>query len=69
MNRFALVNIVTKRAKQIENGAEPRVLYRLGGNVVPIAVREVEHGQIRHDYHGSAEDRLASSGSRTRSEP
>jgi DNA-directed RNA polymerase subunit omega len=47
-NRFALVLLVTKRAKQILRGSEP-VVSRRENKFVVTALREVAEGLVRYD--------------------
>lgn len=47
-NRFALVLLVTKRAKQILKGSEP-VVARKENKFIVTALREVADGLVRYD--------------------
>ena len=47
-NRFALVLLVTKRAKQILKGSEPTVS-RKENKFIVTALREVAEGNVRYD--------------------
>jgi len=47
-NRFALVLLVSKRAKQILRGSEP-VVHRKDNKFVVTALREVADGLVRYD--------------------
>jgi DNA-directed RNA polymerase subunit omega len=52
-NRFALVLLVAKRAKQILKGSEP-VVARKENKFVVTALREVADGLVRYDVSESA---------------
>ena len=54
-NRFALVHLVTKRAKQLLKGSQP-VITRVRNKFVVTALREVAHGLVTFD---KAEDNKA----------
>jgi DNA-directed RNA polymerase subunit omega len=61
-NRFALVLLVARRAKQLLKGAEMTVPTRQNKYVV-CALREVAMGNVRFDYDtefGSPEDQIQS---------
>lgn len=51
-NRFALVLLVAKRAKQILKGSEP-VVSRKENKFVVTALREVADGHVRYDVDTS----------------
>ncbi|MBY0313987.1 MAG: DNA-directed RNA polymerase subunit omega [Bdellovibrionales bacterium] len=51
-NRFALVLLVSKRAKQILKGSEP-VVSRKENKYVVTALREVAEGLVRYDVDPS----------------
>ncbi len=51
-NRFALVLLVSKRAKQILKGSEP-VVSRKENKFVVTALREVAEGLVRYDVDTS----------------
>ena len=52
-NRFALVLLVSKRAKQILRGSEP-VVHRKDNKFVVTALREVADGLVRYDVDTNA---------------
>jgi DNA-directed RNA polymerase subunit omega len=59
-NRFALVLLVAKRAKQLLKGAEMTVATRGNKNIVA-ALREVAAGNVNFDYaldRGTPEDQI-----------
>ena len=46
-NRFALVQLASKRAKQLLHGSRPSVLDNRGNKSVVMALREIAAGQVR----------------------
>lgn len=46
-NRFALVQLASKRAKQLLHGSKPSVLDPRGNKSVVMALREIAAGQVR----------------------
>ncbi|MBN8548168.1 MAG: DNA-directed RNA polymerase subunit omega [Deltaproteobacteria bacterium] len=46
-NRFALVQLASKRAKQLLHGSKPSVLDARGNKSVVMALREIAAGQVR----------------------
>lgn len=46
-NRFALVQLASKRAKQLLHGSKPSVLDGRGNKSVVMALREIAAGQVR----------------------
>ncbi len=46
-NRFALVQLASKRAKQLLHGSKPSVLDSRGNKSVVMALREIAAGQVR----------------------
>lgn len=47
-NRFALVHLVSKRAKQLLKGSQP-VITKVRNKFVVTALREVAHGLVQFD--------------------
>lgn len=47
-NRFALVHLVSKRAKQLLKGSQP-VITKVKNKFVVTALREVAHGLVQFD--------------------
>ena len=58
-NRFALVLLVSKRAKQILKGSEP-VVSRKNNKFVVTALREVADGRVKFDIINSMADDIES---------
>ena len=59
-NRFALVLLVAKRAKQVMKGAELTVATK-GNKVIVSALREVAQGNVIFEHnpaHGTPEDQI-----------
>ena len=52
-NRFALVHLVTKRAKQLLKGSQP-VITKVRNKFVVTALREVAHGLVVFDNEENA---------------
>lgn len=52
-NRFALVHLVAKRAKQLLKGSQP-VITKVKNKYVVTALREVAHGLVQ--FENSAQD-------------
>lgn len=48
-NRFALVQLVAKRAKQLLKGASPTQASKVGNKYIVNALREVAGGTVRFD--------------------
>lgn len=58
-NRFALVLLVAKRAKQILRGSEP-VVSSKNNKFVVTALREVAGGRVRYDIDSDMRDEIES---------
>ena len=55
-NRFALVHLVSKRAKQLLKGSQP-VITKVKNKFVVTALREVASGLVQFDTGGADPDR------------
>lgn len=54
-NRFALVHLVSKRAKQLLKGSQP-VITKVKNKYVVTALREVAHGLVQFENAGTDKD-------------
>jgi len=48
-NRFLLVMVASKRAKQLYKGAQPLIDNKAGNRKIVLALREVAAGRIEYD--------------------